>query len=138
VPKQQTYQEEVGNVFEVASNFNHWVGKSSFSTNIHDDFVVGPGVKFTCTKVILATITISKFTYSGYFTFELEDKTTFEMSIEDFYVSLKERKSILCIQNKEKKVKNNDGRSSCFWCGAPTRNWYGPRQAHAVCTKCGQ
>ena len=35
---------------------------------------------------------------------------------------------------------NNDGRNSCFWCGAPTRcvPGFNMRTRYDVCTKCGK
>jgi hypothetical protein len=34
--------------------------------------------------------------------------------------------------------KNNDGRTTCFWCSAPTKKYYGLIAVGDVCTKCGK
>lgn len=38
-----------------------------------------------------------------------------------------------------KKPKNNDGRTTCFWCGAPTKDVPGVfMNTYTICTKCGK
>lgn len=40
-------------------------------------------------------------------------------------------------QNKIIDCKNNDGRTVCYSCGAPTKDWQGFTEIHQICTKCG-
>jgi len=34
--------------------------------------------------------------------------------------------------------KNNDGRTSCFWCGSPTKQSQGFSEMYDICTSCGK
>jgi hypothetical protein len=34
--------------------------------------------------------------------------------------------------------KNNDGRTSCFWCGSPTKQSPGYSEMYDICTSCGK
>ena len=57
-------------------------------------------------------------------------------NVDDF--SLEEEQELDTNQHKET-PKNNDGRTSCFWCGASTKSVpSGFVAIYDICTKCGK
>jgi len=62
-------------------------------------------------------------------------------NVDDF--SLEEEQELNSNQHnvsiKEETLKNNDGRKTCFWCGAPTKSVPSGFVAnYNICTKCGK
>jgi hypothetical protein len=56
-----------------------------------------------------------------------------EIAIEDFLTVHKCRNSIGKVFTK-----NNDGRSTCVWCGSPTKKVDSGFKFYSVCTRCGK
>lgn len=44
--------------------------------------------------------------------------------------------ALLVLQGKRTEPRNNDGRATCWWCGAPTKRVPGVIDVYDICTKC--